>query len=264
MKILTYSKLYTLCREHGWKPLFFARKSTPVSSEVLDREIQACLAAGQQKLGIHLLDAVRHEYGEALAHHDVQISSRHSALEGYASPSIILRLCAFLGLHSRQTLSKILARILLAEGLQPAVFSVDHHADLAQQWGLEMKHWMDQDKANLVVRLGDMAAKLNLRHHLIAQSMSSARLALTRINKLIVLKAIQQSPYRSRADYEKALVAEWCLDPECQNYLVLLRKVISFRMRQKNQQPILMEDFSDEVIEQELNKMLLNGLLSSA
>ena len=125
-----------------------------------------------------------------------------------------------------------------------------------------MEHWLDQNQPKLVLQLGDMAAKLGLNHQSISQSMGSARVALMRINKLTVLKAIRQSPHRSRADYETALVAEWCRDPECQDYLSMLRKVISFRMRQKNQQPILMEDFSDEVVEQELNKMLLNGLLS--
>ena len=56
MKTLTQSKLYALCREHGWKPLFFSRKSSSISAESLEREIQVCLAAGQQTLSRHLLE----------------------------------------------------------------------------------------------------------------------------------------------------------------------------------------------------------------
>ena len=264
MKTLTQSKLYALCREHGWKPLFFSRKSTSISAEALDREIQVCLAAGQQRLSLHLLDAAHHEFGETFAHYETQLSSRSSAGGGERSPSTANRLLGFFGLLSRQRLSRILAQILLLEGLQPAVFCVEHHADLAQQWGLEMEHWLEQSQSKLVLQLGDMAAKLGLRHQSISQSMGSARVALTRINKLTVLKAIQQSPHRSRADYETALVAEWCLDPECQDYLSMLRKVISFRLRQKKQQSLLMDDFFDELIEHELNQKLFHGLLSSS
>ena len=264
MKTLTQSKLYALCREHGWKPLFFSRKSTSISADALDREIQVCLAAGQQRLSLHLLDAARHEFGETFAHYETQLSSRSSAGGGERSPSTANRLLGFFGLLSGQRLSRILAQILLLEGLQPAVFRVEHHADLARQWGLEMEHWLDQNKPKLVLQLGDMAAKLGLNHQSISQSMGSARVALMRIKKLIVLKAIQQSPHRSRSDYETALVAEWCMDPECQDYLSMLRKVISFRMRQKKHQSSLMGDFFDELIEQELNQKLFRGLLSSS
>ena len=264
MKTLTHSKLYALCREHGWKPLFFSRKSSSISAEALDREIQVCLAAGQQRLSIHLLDAAHHEFGETSAYYDAQLSYRGSAVGVDRSPSVANRLLGFFGLLSRQKLSRILTQTLLLEGLQPAVFCVEHHADLAQQWGLEMEHWLEQNQPKLVLQLGDIAAKLGLNHQSISQSMGSARVALMRINKLIVLKAIQQSPHRSRSDYETALVAEWCMDPECQDYLSMLRKVISFRMRQKKQQSSLMANFFDELIEQELNQKLFRRLLSSS
>lgn len=264
MKTLTQSKLYALCREHGWKPLFFSRKSSSISAESLEREIQVCLAAGQQTLSRHLLDAAHHEFGETFAHDEAQLSSGGSAVGGDRSPSVANRLLGFFGLLSRQKLSRILSQTLLLEGLQPAVFCVDHHADLARQWGLEMEHWLDQNQPKLVLQLGDMAAKLGLNHQSISQSMGSARVALMRIKKLIVLKAIQQSPHRSRSDYETALVAEWCMDPECQDYLSMLRKVISFRLRQKKNQSSLMVDFFDELIEQELNQKLFRGLLSSS
>ena len=193
---------------------------------------------------------------ERLSHYEAQLSSGGSAVGGDRSPSVANRLLGFFGLLSRQKLSRILSQTLLLEGLQPAVFCVDHHADLARQWGLEMEHWLDQNQPKLVLQLGDMAAKLGLNHQSISQSMGSARVALMRIKKLIVLKAIQQSPHRSRSDYETALVAEWCMDPECQDYLSMLRKVISFRMRQKKHQSSLMDDFFDELIEQELNQKL--------
>ena len=92
MKTLTQSKLYALCREHGWKPLFFSRKSSSISAESLEREIQVCLAAGQQTLSRHLLDAAHHEFGETLAHDEAQLSSGGSAVGADRSPSVANRL----------------------------------------------------------------------------------------------------------------------------------------------------------------------------
>ena len=123
---------------------FFSRKSSSISAESLDREIQVCLAAGQQRLSLHLLDAAHHELGETFANSETQLSSRSSAGGGERSPSVANRLLGFFGLLSLQRLRRILAQILLIEGLQPAVFCVEHHSDLAQQWGLEMEHWLDQ------------------------------------------------------------------------------------------------------------------------
>ena len=80
---------------------------------------------------------------------------------------------------------------------------------------------------------------------------------------MIVLKGIQQSPNRTRSDYEKAILDAWSVDPGFTDYLELLRKVIAFRMRKKKPQSVLLENFEQECIEFELNKKLAAFLSGS-
>ena len=80
---------------------------------------------------------------------------------------------------------------------------------------------------------------------------------------MIVLKGIQQSPNRTRSDYEKAILDAWSVDPGFTDYLELLRKVIAFRMRKKGLHAGLMENFEQECVEFELNKKLAAFLSGS-
>ena len=126
-----------------------------------------------------------------------------------------------------------------------------------------MKYWNAQQKHELVIALGNSASRLKLSHPGIAQCMEESTLSVERANKLIVLKAIKQSPLRSRSDYEKSILKAWALDPDCDVYLDLLRKVVAFRLRQKKQYGLLMGEFSREIVEFEVTKKLVRHLMNA-
>ena len=190
---------------------------------------------------------------------DRRIASQISAQGKFRPPSKILLLFPpYLKFKAQKSIQEVLSK----QELSPKVYGRAKNLGLAEQWGLEMKHWNIQQKHELVVALGESASWLDLAHPEISRCQQDSVLAVQRANKLILLKAVQQSPHRSRSDYEKSILGAWILDPDCDVYLDLLRKVVAYRLRKKNQYRILMEDFDREVVEFEVTKKLVRYLLS--
>ena len=83
-----------------------------------------------------------------------------------------------------------------------------------------------------------------------------------RANKLLVLQAIQRSNRRSRADYEQAVIAAWCADPDCVELFDLLRKIVSFQRRRQLSKQDLIIDFEQEWIDHLINQKIWERLSS--
>ena len=262
--ILNQKDLILLCQDHEWDPLFLNEGDADFQWDHLSRELEACRAAGEWMLCGALVRAVKtikreipiknlSRYEQRIPAELVQQRSNRSWLELLQGRH---------HLFTRRRVAQALRSILIEDGLEPQVFCFEQKADFAEQWGLEMKHWNIQQKHELVVALGESASWLDLAHPEISRCQQDSVLAVQRANKLILLKAVQQSPHRSRSDYEKSILGAWILDPDCDVYLDLLRKVVAYRLRKKNQYRILMEDFDREVVEFEVTKKLVEYLLS--
>tara|TARA_B100001057_G_scaffold425914_1_gene449670 strand:+ start:73 stop:885 length:813 start_codon:yes stop_codon:yes gene_type:complete len=264
IKGLKQQTLFDLCKKHGWDPLFFSSAQVDVNVGVLERELQVSSAAGEWNLCSLLLKAAREKADARLLKHLADFDQQ-GALEVVVkrkTRSLLSCLLLFRPYVRHQT-EKSLRKILSSEMLRPEVFGRKKNADMAERWGLEMKYWYSQDNYKIVVALGERAEQLNLDHHLITRYLKISALALGRPKVLIVLKGIQQSPNRTRSDYEKAILDAWSVDPGFTDYLELLRKVIAFRMRKKKPQSVLLENFEQECIEFELNKKLAAFLSGS-
>ena len=83
-----------------------------------------------------------------------------------------------------------------------------------------------------------------------------------RANKLLVLQAIQRSNRRSRADYEQAVIAAWCADPDCVEFFDLLRKIVSFQRRRQLSKQDLIIDFEQECVDHLINQKIWERLSS--
>ena len=91
---------------------------------------------------------------------------------------------------------------------------------------------------------------------------SSHALAFQRANTLLVLQAIQRSKRRSRTDYEQAVIAAWCADPDCVDFFDLMRKVVGFQRRRQLSKQDLMIDFEQECIDHMINQKIWARLSS--
>ena len=91
---------------------------------------------------------------------------------------------------------------------------------------------------------------------------SSHALFQRRANKLLVLQAIQRSNRRSRSDYEQAVIAAWCADPDCVEFFDLLRKIVSFQRRRQLSKQDLTIDFEQECIDHLINQKIWERLSS--
>jgi len=263
IKGLKQSTVFALCKKNGWEPLFFSATKDSVFAIDLERELEACLAAGEWTLCSLLLDVVRSKVDQRLMKNlslfDRRIASQISAQGKFRPPSKILLLFPpYLKFKAQKSIQEVLSN----QELSPKVYGRAKNLGLAEQWGLEMKYWYSQDIFDIVFELGERAKLLNLSHHLIAKYSSISALELNRSNSLILLKRIQQSPNRTRSDYENAIMNAWRADPDFEEYLNLLRKVITFRMRKKGLYTTLADNFEQECIDFELNKKLANFLLS--
>ena len=260
--ILNTKDLILLCREHEWDPLFLSESDANLQWDLLSRELEACRAAGEWVLCGAIVNAVKTIEG------DIPIKNL-CRYEQYTPAELTKQkkdrlwyelLPGGRHLFIRSRAAQALRSILAENGLEPQVFRFEQKADFAEQWGLEMKYWNTQQKHELVIALGDSASLLDLTHPGISLCLDESTLAVERANQQIVLKAIKQSPLRSRSDYEKSILKAWALDPDCDVYLDLLRKVVAFRLRRTKQYGLLAEEFRREIVEFEVTKKLVRFL----
>ena len=253
----------SLCQKHGWDPLFLDKDDMDFKWDHLSRELKVCRASGMWELCGDLVKAAKKAKVNVPVE-NISKFEKYSPIQRIQSSSDYSWHDSLPGRHHlfvRRRVAHALRSILSDESLEPQVFCFDQKADFAEQWGMEMKHWNIQQKHELVVSLGESASSLNLAHPMIAQCLEDSTLVVKRANKLIVLKAIQQSPFRSRSDYEKSVLKAWSLDPDYDVYVDLLRKIVAFRLRHKKQHGLLMEEFSREIIDFEVNKKLVRHLM---
>ena len=125
-----------------------------------------------------------------------------------------------------------------------------------------MKHLRDLHHHDVVVDLGERAALLKLEHKRIIVNLRESRLAIQRANQLIVLKAYKESPYRARREYEAAILTAWLADPDCSDYVDLLRNVVAFRQR-KQASTLNLNSFESEWVDYRVNKRLWNAISQS-
>ena len=264
IKGLNQQTLFALCQKHGWDPLFLSSSESDVNVGDLEQELEVSFAAGERNLCSLLLKAAREKADSRLLNHLARFDQQ-GALGPVAKRKTrsLMKLLLLLRPYAKHQAEKSLRKILSSEMLKPELFGRKKNVDVAERWGLEMKHWYSQGNNKIVVALGNKAERLNLEHHLIARYLKISTLALGRSNKLIVLKGIQRSPNRTRSDYEKAILDAWSVDSGFTDYLELLRKVIAFRMRKKGLHAGLMENFEQECVEFELNKKLAAFLSGS-
>lgn len=254
---LKQKTLFDLCAQYGWDPLFLSATEDAVNVADLERELEVCSAAGEWNLCSLLLKAARKKADSKLLQ-NLTSFDRQSAhglrtkRKTRPHPSYLLWFRPYLKYQAQKSLRKILSEEMFC----PEVFGRKKNADLAEQWGLEMRYWHSKGHYNIVLALGERAKLLNLEHRLVARYLMISAAALTRSNMLIVLKGIQKSPNRSRSDYEKAIIDAWSADPGFSEYLNLLRKVVAFRIRKRRLYFSLLENFEPECIEFELNKRL--------
>ena len=260
-KNFNQNNLILLCHEHGWDPLFLENNHNFDWND-FSRELEACCAAGELKLCEELSKIVEKIKEKPPVNCSIQ-------LERCIMPKLAQQRSSYLWLESlldwrylfaRRRVGNVLRLILSEQNLEPMVFCFEQNVDFSEQWGLEMKYWNAQQKHELVIALGNSASRLKLSHPGIAQCMEESTLSVERANKLIVLKAIKQSPLRSRSDYEKSIMKAWAFDPDCNIYLDLLRKVVAFRLRHEKQNVLFMEDFGREIVEFEVTKKLVRFL----
>jgi len=263
--IFNQTDLIELCQEYEWNPLFLSKEQTNIEWDSFLREFEVCRAAGEWKLCEELLKVVKRMKGKLPVNYLSQLEQYavSELLQQHSRYSWFESLPGWRHLFNKRRVSDALRLVLSWQNLDPHVFCFDSKADSAEQWGLEMKYWNTQQKHELVIALGKSASLLDLSHPGISQCLEDSTLTVQRTNQQIVLKAIKQSPLRSRSDYEKSILKAWALDPECDVYLDLLRKVVAFRLRQTKQYGLLAEEFSREIVEFEVTKKLVRYLMQA-
>ena len=263
--ISSQNDLIALCQEYGWDPLFLSKEQINIEWDGFFREVEVCRAAGEWNLSEKLLRVVKGMKGKLPVNYSSQ-------LEQYAVSEFVHQSSRYLWfdslpgwrhLFNKRRVFDALRLVLSGQNLEPQVFCLNSKSELSEQWGLEMKYWNTQQKHELVVALGNSASLLNLSHPGISHCLEESTLAVERANQLVVLKAIKQSPLRSRSDYEKAILKAWVLDPDCDVYLDLLRKVVAFRLRQKKQYGLLIGEFGREIVEFEVTKKLVRHVMKA-
>ncbi|MAV12774.1 MAG: hypothetical protein CL861_04850 [Cyanobium sp. MED843] len=122
-----------------------------------------------------------------------------------------------------------------------------------------MKHLRSQERHEVVVQLGELAEQLLLRHSLVDANLRISSQEIKRANTRVILAAIKDSSNRSRSDYEAAILDAWMADPDCSEYLELLRKVISYKLRKKSSLDRL-DAFEAERVDHTINQRLWRRL----
>ena len=247
--------LVRLCKQAGWKPLFLVETDdkADVIQHHIHREIEVALASQRHQLVEDMLSY--------LGEHET-ISWVQELCETYAEalkcvPSFLPDGHAT-ACNRTQSLG-ILINCLDYFGVKPKWIDSDSKEDLAKLCGREMKYLGSIKRHKVVVQLGGLADKLLLRHSLVDVSLRNSNQEIVRANTLLILAAIKDSSNRSRSDYEAAILDAWLADPDCSEYLELLRKVVSYKLRKKSSLDRL-DAFEAERIDHAINQRLWRRL----
>lgn len=243
--------LFNLCLEEGWEPLFLtsSNQSLKAIQSQLQRELNVALADGQRQLVQRLLRVLRDHQAE-----DIVSSLDADCTDHYLK----------LGRPPRKQPSADKIRTKLVECLRgfqvaPAFLEKANDTDLAEYCGREMRHLRSLERHDVVVHLGELASWLRLKHQRIDINLRASRLAIQRSNQLTILLAIKESRSRSRRQYEDAILKAWAADPDCGDFIDLLKKLFLFRSRRQSEMTEL-DEFELERVDHDVNKRLWNYL----
>ncbi len=256
--VLKQCDVVDFCLNEGWKPFFIAPSDEPLDAikSHLQREISVALADGQKKIVHQIISFL--EKNQARDFAQELLSSVSFELEDCISnPRKLPRLPC-----SHERAHEFLLESLEQRKLLPRFLDQTSGLDLAERCGREMKHLRDLHHHDVVVDLGERAALLKLEHKRIIVNLRESRLAIQRANQLIVLKAYKESPYRARREYEAAILTAWLADPDCSDYVDLLRNVVAFRQR-KQASTLNLNSFESEWVDYRVNKRLWNAISQS-
>ena len=248
---LNESDLFNLCLEQGWEPLFLtsSNQSLEAIQPQLQRELDVALADGQRELVRGLLCVLRDHQAEDIASSlDVDCTDHHLKLDR--------------PLRKQPSADKVrtkLVECLRGFQVEPAFLGKANDTDLAEYCGREMRHLRSLERHDIVVHLGEVASWLRLKHQRIDINLRASRLAIQRSNQLTILLAIKESRSRSRRQYEDAILRAWAADPDCGEYIELLKKLLLFRSRRQSEM-VELDEFESERIDHDVNKRLWNYL----
>lgn len=251
------SHLYAFLKSHNWDPFFLSNIDRNVfdhDSEVLDRELEVCSLNGEQTL----IEALR----RYLEKHDCADKAK-KLKQDFDMQSVAHCLKADVDVDVDATLPLVqqLMAIIAFFECEPVVLKVNAEKNLARDCGREMKHWREQEKHELVVLLGELASQKGLQNQRVSNNLRLSRLSLERARTIQFLQAVKESPNRSRDFYEGTIIDAWMNDPDCSDYLELLRKVIAFRL-QKQDHVGQVDDFREERVDHIINQRLWREISS--
>ena len=247
--------LVRLCEDAGWNPLFLVETEGTADScqDQIHREIEVALASQRHQMVQDMLGYLSQHGSHPLA---VELRNTYGdALKGVPS---FLRNGRVKSPSRIQSLG-ILRRCLDYFEVEPKWLDPDSRGDLAEKCGREMKHLRSQERHEVVVQLGELAEQLLLRHSLVDANLRISSQEIKRANTRVILAAIKDSSNRSRSDYEAAILDAWMADPDCSEYLELLRKVISYKLRKKSSLDRL-DAFEAERVDHTINQRLWRRL----
>ena len=139
----------------------------------------------------------------------------------------------------------------------PEVLFSNEKADIAVLYGREMQLQRLKKHHDLVVEMGRLAGKLKLSHERIATNYKKSLQASVRQKNLNELEQLRISENVSKKDYEKAIIKAWIEDPDCSEYLELLKKVISKRLRQDPLYSSASKELKGELVDFQINRRIL-------
>ena len=253
--VLRQSELVRWCEDVGWNPLFLVASDDTVDliQHQIHREIEVALASQRHQMVQDMLSVFSKRGSHPLA---LELRDTYAdALKCAPSFSGNSRIRTSNRIQSLD----ILKRCLDYFDVEPKWLDSDPKGDLAEQCGREMKHLRTQDCHEVVVQLGELAEKLCLRHPLVKANLLISNQQIKRVNTRVILAAIKESSNRSRSDYEAAILDAWLADPDCSEYLELLRKVVSYKLRKKSSLDRL-DAFEAERIDHAINQRLWRRL----
>ena len=253
--VLSQIELIRWCEDAGWNPLFLVESEDTVDliQHQIHREIEIALASQRHQMVQDLLSYLSENDSKPLA-----VKLRNSYADALkCKPS-------FLGLGKIKTGNRaqslgVLKRCLDYFDVEPKWLDSDPKGDLAEQCGREMKFLRTQERHEAVVQLGELAEKLLLHHPLVNANLRISNQVIKRANTRLILAAIKDSSNRSRSDYEKAILDAWLADPDCSEYLELLRKVVSYKLRKKSALDRF-DTFESERVDHAINQRLWRRL----